>query len=233
MQHAYPTAHHGYSSGGSIVRGFSPKNGQPETQLLSQRQHTISKANARVFYPSTHRRARPPTQVDERPPDYWHDPSRLLSINFGSKNDFPYSVSFIPQWGPCKSGVALLNLEHGRGAKHGDAPISDELPSRYATAKLQIKWPGYNEEIYPLELVDPKTQRPLTRAQLGAQVTHLFKQFANTRAHAEFDDSEFGIFLGLDGVQYDQVRLCEVFTHDGYHFFAQFALVPHYCHLGV
>nr|GAT42734.1 predicted protein [Mycena chlorophos] len=171
------------------------------------------------------------TQTDSRPPDYWHDSKRLLSINFGSKEQYPWSISFIPLLGPCKHGVALLNLELGKGMYAHSAPISDELPPRYAryqSGVLEIKWPGYKSVEFPLTLVDYKTERHITRGQMGAQVTQLFKDFINMQYEGSFDETSDGFFLGIDGVQYDQVRLAEVYTADGIHWQAQFGLVPHF-----
>ncbi|KAF7289902.1 hypothetical protein MIND_01365100 [Mycena indigotica] len=215
MQYQY--SQHLYASGGSMRHAPYPIP-------------NIAKSNQK-FYRPHHRPARAPTQVDDRPADHWHDPKNLLSINYGSKEQFPYSISFQPLWGPCKYGVALLNLENGQGMKQGEAKISEELPpifARYPTGTLIIDWPGYRQDTYILTLVDPATRRHVTRAQLGAQVTHYFKEFANTRQPSDYDERSEGFYLGVDGVSYDQVRLSEVYTKDGHTFRVQFGLVPHF-----
>ncbi|KAJ7202534.1 hypothetical protein GGX14DRAFT_570643 [Mycena pura] len=174
-----------------------------------------------------------PTQLDDRPPDYWHSNKHLMSINFGSKKEYPYSISFKPTSGPCKYGVALLNLEIGRGMLEPNQPISDYLPQYMtgdANAAFLIDWPGYGQVSRVLTLIDPCTHRHVTRAQLGAQVTQHFKEFINTRMEEDFVEG-IGIQLGIDGVMYDLVRLAELYTKDGITFRARWELNAHYQHL--
>ncbi|KAJ7197820.1 hypothetical protein GGX14DRAFT_402440 [Mycena pura] len=161
--------------------------------------------------------ARAPTQLDDLPPDHWHSNKCLMSINFGEKNQYPYRISFKPASGPCNYGVALLNLEIGRGMQAPNEPIGEYLPlhtTRYANASFLIDWPGYGTQSWVLNLIDPRTHRYVTRAQLGAQATQHFKDFINTRTQEHFSEGN-GIELGIDGVMYDQVRLSELYTKDG------------------
>ncbi|KAJ7197794.1 hypothetical protein GGX14DRAFT_470939 [Mycena pura] len=178
---------------------------------------------------------RAPTQLDDRPPDYWHSNKDLLSINFGSKEEYPYSISFKPTSGPytCKYGVALLNLEIGRWMLFPKQPIDDYLPphaTRYTNAAFLIDWPGYRQHSCVLTLIDPCTNQHVTRAQLGAQVTQHFKDFINTRTEEDFFEGN-GIQLGIDGVMYDQVRLSELYTTDGMTFRAQWGLNANYLYV--
>ncbi|KAJ7057821.1 hypothetical protein C8F01DRAFT_1151173 [Mycena amicta] len=230
MQVAHGNHHRAYPSGGSMRRNAPyMKLEMPPSPYLRPRNPHRPNANQQ-FYPQPSRAGqsppRVPTQVDERPTDWWHNPEKLLSINYGSREQYPYSISFIPTSGPCQYGVAMLNLEHGRGMAQGDQPISrrDSAPD----GKICKWWPGYRQESYVLTLVDPRTRRHVTRAQIGAQVTALFKQFVDTRREGDYVDDIHTIYLGLDGAMYEQVRLSEVYTKDGFTFRAQFGLVPHY-----
>ena len=109
------------------------------------------------------------------------------------------------------------------------------------------QWPGYGTQSWVLNLIDPRTHRYVTRAQLGAQATQHFKDFINvcslyprcqcihisnltpfqTRTQEHFSEGN-GIELGSDGVMYDQVRLSELYTKDGVTFRAQWGLIMHY-----
>ncbi|KAJ7131174.1 hypothetical protein C8R44DRAFT_731437 [Mycena epipterygia] len=176
---------------------------------------------------------RAPTQVDSRPPDYWHNDKHLRRINRGSEAEYPVSISFRPSHGPCTGGVALLNLELGRGLLAPHDRIDGILPpfaARFANAAMLIDWPGYCQVSFILTLIDPPTRRYITRAQLGAQVTQHFKDFLNSRKDEDFfDDTPGGAFLlGNDGVVYDQVRLVELYTKDGMTWRPEFALNAHF-----
>ncbi|KAJ7097128.1 hypothetical protein B0H15DRAFT_824843 [Mycena belliarum] len=176
---------------------------------------------------------RAPTQIDNRPPDYWHNNKHLLCINKGRASDYPMSISFRPSAGPCSFAVAMLNLELGRGMVEPNIRIDQILPpaaARFADGALLLKWPGYYEKSLVLTLIDPRTRRHVTRAQLGAQVTQLFKDFINSRTEEDFfEDTPGGAMrLGVDGIQYDQVRLAELYTTDGMTFRPQFALNAHF-----
>lgn len=99
-----------------------------------------------------------------------------------------------------------------------------------------------------LTLIDSRTRRHVTRANIGAQATQHFKHFVDvgpvlsvihstatlittkqTRREEDFyEDIDGAKFLGVDGVVYDQVRLSELYTKDGMTFHMQFALNAHY-----
>ncbi|KAJ7486718.1 hypothetical protein FB451DRAFT_1168125 [Mycena latifolia] len=122
------------------------------------------------------------TQIDSRPPDFWHNNTHLMCINKGRKAEYPVSISFRPTTGPCTVGVALLNLELGRGTRMPHDLVGDLVApaaARFANGSLLIDWPGYRQASFVLTLIDPRTRRSVTRAQLGAQATQHFKDFAN------------------------------------------------------
>ncbi|KAJ7612381.1 hypothetical protein DFH06DRAFT_1345123 [Mycena polygramma] len=178
---------------------------------------------------------RAPTQVDNRPPDYWHSNKNMMCINLGKKDKFPWSVSYRPTTGPCTFGVAMLNLEYGCGMASPNERLDEFMPPqliRYANGALLFDWPGYRQESFVLTLVDPQTRRHVTRAALGAQVTQIFKDFVNSRRDSDFIDRDGAMRVGIDGVAYDQVRLVEVYTKDGMSYRAQFALNAHYLSVG-
>ncbi|KAJ7663091.1 hypothetical protein DFH06DRAFT_344438 [Mycena polygramma] len=178
---------------------------------------------------------RTPTQVDNRPPDYWHSNKNMMCINLGKADKFPHSVSYRPTNGPCTFGVALLNLEYGRGMVAPTERLDEFMPPqlmRYANGALLLDWPGYRQENFILTLVDPQTRRHVTRAALGAQVTQIFKDFVNSRKDSDFTDHDGAMRVGIDGVSYDQVRLVEVYTKDGMSYRAQFGLNAHYLAVG-
>ncbi|KAJ7486681.1 hypothetical protein FB451DRAFT_1534675 [Mycena latifolia] len=173
------------------------------------------------------------TQIDSRPPDFWHNNTHLMCINKGREAEYPISISFRPTTGPCTVGVALLNLELGRGTRMPHDLVGDLVApaaARFANGSLLIDWPGYRQASFVLTLIDPRTRRSVTRAQLGAQATQHFKDFANSVTEDDFyEDTPGGAFrLGVDGVQYDQVRLVELYTKDGMTFRPQFALNAHF-----
>ncbi|KAJ7728009.1 hypothetical protein DFH07DRAFT_970007 [Mycena maculata] len=175
---------------------------------------------------------RAPTQIDSRPPDYWHTNKYLMCINKGNEAEYPHSVSYRPTSGPCTHGVAMLNLELGRGMVHPNALLNEFMPlelMHFASGALLLDWPGYSQVSYVLTLIDPRTGRHVTRAMLGAQVTQHFKDFVNTRKDKDFNDHlEHGIEVGIDGVVYDQVRLVDLYTRDGMSYRPQFALNAHF-----
>lgn len=84
---------------------------------------------------------RTPTQIDSRPPDYWHNNKHLMCVNRGKKIDYPHSVSYRPTTGPCTFGVAMLNLEYGRGMVAPNERIDEFMPPiimKYASGALLI-----------------------------------------------------------------------------------------------
>ncbi|KAJ7611765.1 hypothetical protein FB45DRAFT_1065786 [Roridomyces roridus] len=212
----YPGPHTAGSSSGS-----RPSQSQQYAMQSAPRQ-----------MPPPHQSSRAPTQVDSRPPDYWHNDKDMMCVNRGNAKEYPYSVSFRPTTGPCRFGVALLNLELGLRMVNGEGGLDQLLPppiSRFAHATLLVEWPGYRSESYILNLVDPRTRQHITRAQLGAQATQHFKNFINTRTEAHFfEDSDNALLLSVDGVSYEQVRLAELYTKDGMTFHMQFALNVNY-----
>ncbi|KAJ7034468.1 hypothetical protein C8F04DRAFT_1395501 [Mycena alexandri] len=174
---------------------------------------------------------RAPTQIDNRPPDYWHSNNGLMCVNRGVKLQFPHSISFRPTTGPCTFGVALLNLEYARGMIAPTETLDLCMPPsimKYANAAFLIDWPGYRQESYVLTLINPRKGRHVTRADLGAQVTQIFKDFANSRKQSDFTDGDGAMLLGVNGVLYDQVRLTELYTKDGMSFRAQWGLNAHF-----
>ncbi|KAF7355953.1 hypothetical protein MVEN_00924600 [Mycena venus] len=153
---------------------------------------------------------RAPTQIDNRPPDYWHSNKHLMCINLGRKDEYPHSVSYRPTTGPCTFGVAMLNLECGRFMVSPNERLNEFMPPtilRFTHGAFLLKWPGYRQESFVLTLVDPRTRRHVTRAALGAQVTQIFKDFINSRKESDFFDADGAMRLGIDGVSYDQFGL--------------------------
>ncbi|KAJ7129886.1 hypothetical protein C8R43DRAFT_1208654 [Mycena crocata] len=212
---------------------------QVASQQYKNQQYTNQPyANGRGQMPHPSRvHPRAPTQIDDRSPDYWHNEKSLMCINRRYEKNFPHSVTFRPTIGPCRfGGVALLNLELGRGMVDGNAHL-DELLSpdvaRYTNGALLIDWPGYRQKTFVLTLVDPRTRRHVTRAALGAQVTQHFKDFVNAQTEKTFfEEKENATLLGIDGVMYDQVRLAELYTKDGMTFHPQWAMNAHYLAMG-
>ncbi|KAJ7897635.1 hypothetical protein B0H14DRAFT_2557631 [Mycena olivaceomarginata] len=181
-------------------------------------------------FPCSHL-ARAPTQIDNRPPDYWHSNKHLMCVNRGRKEEYPHSISYRPTTGPCTFGVALLNLEYGRGMVAPNERLNEFMPRsmmKFTHGALLFDWPGYRQESFVLTLVDPQRRYHLTRAALGAQTTQIFKEFINSRKDSDFCDRDGAMRLGIDGVLYDQVRLVELFTKDGMTYRAQFGLNAHF-----
>ncbi|KAJ6548654.1 hypothetical protein B0H19DRAFT_1074487 [Mycena capillaripes] len=182
-----------------------------------------------AFQPNQTPRA--PTQIDSRPPDYWHSNKHLMCVNRGTKLQFPHSVSYRPTSGPCTFGVAMLNLEYGRGMVAPNEQIDEFMPPcimKYANGALLLDWPGYRQENFVLRLIDQRTGRHVTRAALGAQATQIFKDFIHSRKESDFTDADGAMRLGVDGVSYDQVRLVELYTKDGMSYRPQYALNAHF-----
>ncbi|KAJ7166928.1 hypothetical protein C8R46DRAFT_1095560 [Mycena filopes] len=204
---------------------------QPQThsRVASQPPRPQMQQSRRQMPPPT--LGRTPTQIDDRPPDYWHENKHLMCVNRGLKIQYPHSISFRPTTGPCTFGVALLNLEYARGMIAPDETLDLCMPPsimRYESGAIHINWPGYRQESFVLTLINPRTGRHVTRADLGAQATQIFKDFANSRKESDFTDGDGAMCLGVDGVMYDQVRLVELYTKDGMSYHAQWGLNAHY-----
>ncbi|KAJ6494258.1 hypothetical protein C8R45DRAFT_1212311 [Mycena sanguinolenta] len=204
------------------------------TQAAANQQLQFQMMQAMGQMPPSHfpppHAVRVPTQIDSRPPDYWHSNKHLMSVNYASPEQYPHTVSYRPTSGPCTFGVALLNLEYGLGMVGPTQGLDELLPPsirKYAHGSFLLEWPGYRAESFVLMLVEPKTQRYVTRAAFGAQVTQIFKDFINSRKDSDFLDRDGAMRLGTDGVWYDQVRLAELYTKDGLSFRAQWALNAH------
>ncbi|KAF7323874.1 hypothetical protein MKEN_00608800 [Mycena kentingensis (nom. inval.)] len=169
------------------------------------------------------------------PLDHWHNEKMMLSINHPSDpSRYPYTIRFHPNAGPCTKGVALTNLEAGIGLRDPEVWVARALPrelAKYTHGSLRIEWPGYEPETYVLTLVDPVKRGHVNYAQIGREVVHFFKRYADTRNDADFHDGldrgrSMGVRLGRNGVGYEQVRLIELYTADGVTYRARFGLVP-------
>ncbi|KAJ7503928.1 hypothetical protein B0H11DRAFT_1905815 [Mycena galericulata] len=125
-------------------------------------------------------------------------------------------------------GVAMLNLEYGCFMVSPNERLDEFMsPSilRFTHGAFLLKWPGYCQESFVLTLVDPRTRRHVTRRPRRPSYSDLQGLYQSARNPT--CDADGAMWLGIDDVSYDHVRLVELFTKDGMTFHAQYGLNAH------
>ncbi|KAJ6488436.1 hypothetical protein DFH09DRAFT_1455576 [Mycena vulgaris] len=160
--------------------------------------------------------------------DKWHS---AIFIYIPQRDPFspfmPFSISFRPTHGPCTEGVAMTELTACRGMIEPRMRISSYMPAsvrRITTGYLHFVWPDYpnTRAREPLALTEePIRPDYLTRGMFGEAVSRIFRNFIDRHGDEYVPPTQRrGFKLGEGGIKHDQLRLLEVFSLDGYNFFA-------------
>ncbi|KAJ7193706.1 hypothetical protein GGX14DRAFT_576973 [Mycena pura] len=157
--------------------------------------------------------------------DAWHSTSGMLTHPAQSFDTMlPIMITFAPSHGPGLTGVALTELQRGRGLIMADTSLGDFISSKYhlvAVGRLIFEWPGYpNVQAFKLVLRDDR-RRYTTRGDFGRQIADALHKFAEVSGPLAVRGVR-----GRHGILFEQLRLLEVFSIDGRDFYARLGVVP-------
>ncbi|KAJ6458340.1 hypothetical protein C8R47DRAFT_1227085 [Mycena vitilis] len=168
-------------------------------------------------------RLRPPRDDST---DYWHG-SRFICVPLACSVITTISIGFRPTNGPGREGVALTELASSKGLTDPNKRLHPMEPG-HGSGRLVFSWPDYpRTRIFaPLDLKDD-TGRYVTRKAFGKQIAVLFEKFVRRFSEEYVPPRERnGWRLGPGGIRYEQLRLLEIFSEDGYEFYARMAVAP-------